>query len=115
MKANNEQQKASPYLLLLAVQILGAITLTWQVLPEFRQLAINPGDQLPRDSFSDIVSVRVLCVMQIAFWCRVLFVSIPFWRLHANPQSRISVSGQAQFRLRQRVFRHHRLQTPSRA
>jgi hypothetical protein len=49
MKANNEQRKASPYLLLLAVQILGAITLTWQVLPEFRQLAINPGDQLPRN------------------------------------------------------------------
>ena len=78
MKANNEQRKAGPYLLLLAVQILGAITLTWQVLPEFRQLAINPGDQLPRDGFSDIVSVGVLCVMQIAFWCRVLFVPIPF-------------------------------------
>jgi hypothetical protein len=83
MKANNEQRKASPYLLLLAVQILGAITLTWQVLPEFRQLAINPGDQLPRDGFSDIVSVGVLCVMQIAFWCRVLFVPIPFRRPRA--------------------------------
>jgi hypothetical protein len=83
MKANNEQRKASPYLLLLAVQILGAITLTWQVLPEFRQLAINPGDQLPRDGFSDIVSVGVLCVMQSAFWCRVLFVPIPFRRPHA--------------------------------
>lgn len=83
MKANNEQRKASPYLLLLAVQILGAITLTWQVLPEFRQLAINPGDQLPRDGSSDIVSVGVLCVMQIAFWCRVLFVPIPFRRPRA--------------------------------
>jgi hypothetical protein len=83
MRANNEQRKASPYLLLLAVQILGAITLTWQVLPEFRQLAINPGDQLPRDGFSDIVSVGVLCVMQIAFWCRVLFVPIPFRRPRA--------------------------------
>jgi hypothetical protein len=83
MKAANEQPKASPYLLLLAVQILGAITLTWQVLPEFRQLAINPGDQLPRDSLSDFVSVGVLCLMQIAFWCRVLFVPIPFRRPQA--------------------------------
>jgi len=80
MKANNEQRKASPYLLLLGVQILGAITLTWQVLPEFRQLAISPGDQLPRDGFSDIVSVGVICVMQIAFWYRVRFVPIPFRR-----------------------------------
>jgi hypothetical protein len=82
MKANNEKRKASPYLLLLAVQILGD-TLTWQVLPEFGQLAINPGDQLPRDCFSDIVSVGLLCVMQIAFWCRALFVPIPFRRPHA--------------------------------
>jgi hypothetical protein len=59
---------------------IGRNHLTWQVLPEFRKLAINPGDQLPRDGFSDIVSVGVLCVMQIAFWCRVLFVPIPFRR-----------------------------------
>lgn len=83
MKASNEQRKARPYLLLLAVQILGAITLTCQILPEFRQLAINPGDQLPRDGFSDIVSVDVLCIMQIAFWRRVFFVPIPFQRPRA--------------------------------
>jgi DMSO/TMAO reductase YedYZ heme-binding membrane subunit len=80
MKANHEQRKTSLYLLLLAAQILGAITLIWQILPEFRQLAINPGDQLPRDGFSDMVSVGVLCVMQISFWCRVRFVPIPFRR-----------------------------------
>ena len=80
MKANNEQRKTSLYWLLLATQILGAITLTWQILPEFRQLAMNPGDQLQRDGFSDMGSVGVLCVMQIAFWCRVRFVPIPFRR-----------------------------------
>jgi hypothetical protein len=95
MKAINDQRKASSYLLLLSVQILGAVTLTWQVLPEFRQLAINPGDQLPRDSLSDFVSVGVLCVMQFAFWCRVLFVPIPFRRPCAIPQSHLSVYGQA--------------------
>ena len=38
----------------------------------------NPGAQLPRDGFSDLISFGVLCVMQIAFWCRVLLVPIPF-------------------------------------
>jgi hypothetical protein len=78
MNANNEQQKSATYLLLLAVQILGAITFIWQALPEFRLVADNPGEQLPRDGFSDLVSFGVLCVMQIAFWYRVLRVPIPF-------------------------------------
>ena len=40
--------KTGTYLLLLAVQILGAITFIGQALPEFRQIAINPAEQLPR-------------------------------------------------------------------
>jgi hypothetical protein len=78
MKANNAQQKPGTYLLLLALQISGAIIFIWQALPEFRQVADNPGAQLPRDGFSDLISFGVLCVMQIAFWCRVLLVPIPF-------------------------------------
>jgi hypothetical protein len=78
MKANNEQRKTGIYLLLFAVQMLGALTFIWQALPEFKLLAGNPGAQLPRDGFSDLVSFGVLCVMQIAYWCRVLLVPIPF-------------------------------------
>ena len=78
MNANNEPRKTSIYLLLLALQILGAITFIWQALPEFRQVAANPGQQLPRDGISDLTSVVILCVMQVSFWCRVLFIPIPF-------------------------------------
>lgn len=80
MNANTEPRKTSIYPLLLALQISGAIIFIWQALPEFRQVAINPGEQLPRDGWSDLISFSLLCVMQIAFWCRVLYVPIPFRR-----------------------------------
>jgi len=80
MNANDEPRKSALYLLLLAIQILGTITFIWQALPEFRQVAINPGEQLPRDGWSDLISFSLLCVMQIAFWCRVRWVPIPFRR-----------------------------------
>jgi len=78
MNANNEPRKTGTYLLLLSLQIFGTITFVWQTLPEFRQVAINPGEQLPRDGWSDLTSFSLLCVMQIAFWYRVLRVPIPF-------------------------------------
>ena len=80
MNANSEPRKTGIYLLLLALQISGAVVFIWQTLPEFRQVAINPGSQLPRDGWSDLASFSLLCVMQIAFWCRVLYVPIPFRR-----------------------------------
>jgi hypothetical protein len=80
MNAINEPRKTGIYLLLLALQVLGAITFIWQALPEFRQVALNPGEQLPRDGWSDLIWFSLLCAMQIAFWCRVLFVPIPFRR-----------------------------------
>jgi hypothetical protein len=78
MNTSNAQRRPGIYLLLIALQILGAIIFVWQTLPEFRQVAENPGAQLPRDGFSDLISFSVLCVMQLAFWCRVLLVPIPF-------------------------------------
>ena len=80
MNANNEPRKTGLYLFLLALQILGAVVFIWQTLPEFRQVAINPGEQLPRDGWSDLTTFGLLCMMQIAFWCRVLYVPIPFRR-----------------------------------
>jgi hypothetical protein len=80
MKMSNEQPKAKLYLVLLAVQMLGAFTFVWQELPEFRQVAVDPGKQLPYDTPSDLITVGVLLVMQIAFWYRQLHVPIPFRR-----------------------------------
>jgi hypothetical protein len=30
--------------------LVGAIAFVWQQLPEFRQVAVNPGEQLPNDT-----------------------------------------------------------------
>jgi len=78
MSANDEPRKPGIYLLLLALQILGAIAFIWQTLPEFRHIAVNPGEPLPRDDLSDIKMFGVLLLMQIPFWCRVRLVPIPF-------------------------------------
>jgi hypothetical protein len=80
---NHQRPKPETYLLLLAIQILGAITFVWQQLPEFRQVAVNPGKQLPYDLVSDLVTVGVLAAMQISFWCRLLFIPIPVRRPNA--------------------------------
>jgi hypothetical protein len=68
------------YLLLLAAQIAGAIIFIWQELPEFEQLLSHPGEQLPKDIHADLVIVGVFGMMQISFWCRLLYVPIPFRR-----------------------------------
>jgi hypothetical protein len=80
MKSIDEQPKAVIYLCVLAIQIIGAILFVWQQLPEFRQIAVNPGNQLPYDTFSDLKTVGVLLVMQVSFWCRLLYIPIPFRR-----------------------------------
>ncbi len=68
------------YLFALAIQISGAILFVWQQLPEFRQIAVNPGQQLAHDTFSDLTTVGVLLVMQISFWSRLLYIPIPLRR-----------------------------------
>jgi hypothetical protein len=80
MKPNKEPPQTALYLLLLAIQIAGAIVFVWQQLPEFRQVAVNPGEQLPRDASSDLTTAGVLLVMQVSFWTRLLRIPIPFRR-----------------------------------
>ena len=48
MKTDNEQPKTALYLLLLAIQIVGAIAFVWLQLPEFRQVAVNPGSNFQK-------------------------------------------------------------------
>jgi hypothetical protein len=78
MKTSREYPKLKLYMFLLAVQISGAVTFVCQQLPEFRQIAFNPGTQLPQDPASDLITIAVLLVMQISFWYRVHYIPIPF-------------------------------------
>jgi hypothetical protein len=80
MKLNHEQPKTALYLLLLAIQIFGAICFVWLELPEFRQVAVNPGAQLPKDPTSDLLIAGIFVVMQLSFWVRLLRIPIPFRR-----------------------------------
>ena len=80
MTPNQERAQPALYIFLLAIQILGAITFVWQQLPEFRQVLTNPGEQLPRDPSSDLMTAGILLVMQVSFWIRLLRIPIPFRR-----------------------------------
>jgi hypothetical protein len=66
------------YLLLLAVQIIGAIFLVTTVLPDFRQLALYPGEQLPYLRGDDFALIVALVIMQVAYWVRLQHIPIPF-------------------------------------
>jgi hypothetical protein len=82
MKPDSDSTKRRnlAYLLLLATQVAGMIIFVWQELPAFEQLLLNPGEQLQKDIYSDVITFGIFCVMQIAYWCRVLYVPIPFRR-----------------------------------
>jgi hypothetical protein len=77
MKPNEDRAQTPLYLLLLAIQIIGAITFVWQQLPEFRHVVLNPGEQLPKDASSDLTTAGILFIMQISFWVRLLRIPIP--------------------------------------
>jgi len=46
--------------------------------PEFRQLALNPGEQLRYVPYNDFTTIGTVFVMQVAYWYRLLRLSIPF-------------------------------------
>ena len=78
MKPNQESPQPAIYLSLLAIQIVGAISFVWQELPEFTQVLTHPGEQLPKDASSDLMTAGILFVMQVSFWVRLLRIPIPF-------------------------------------
>jgi hypothetical protein len=71
-----------PYLLLLAAQIIGAIIFFSNVLPSFRQLLLNPGEQLADNPHVDLMTCIAVLLMQVAYWYRLLRVAIPFQGAH---------------------------------
>jgi hypothetical protein len=80
MKPNQDRPQTALYLLLLAIQISGAVAFAWQELPDFSHVLRSPGEQLPKDGSSDLVTAGILVVMQASFWFRLLRIPIPFRR-----------------------------------
>src|SRR4051812_23013645 len=80
MKHDQVRAQTALYLLLLAIQLCGAITFVWRELPEFRQVLTNPGEQLAREASSDLMTAGILFVMQVSFWVRLLRIPIPVRR-----------------------------------
>lgn len=52
--------------------------MVWRELPDFRQLALNPGTQLPYLRTDDFAGLITLVSMQAAYWYRWYRVPIPF-------------------------------------
>ena len=71
------------YLLLLAAQIAGALFIVWNGLPEFRQLVVHPGEQLPYMPYDDPAIIGTVIAMQAAYWYRLQCIPIPSQRSNA--------------------------------
>jgi hypothetical protein len=76
----NARSKRATYFCLLALQVFVAIAFILHELPEFRQVVLFPGEQLPKDTRSDLLMVGIFFCMQIPFWFRISYVSIPVQR-----------------------------------
>jgi hypothetical protein len=68
------------FLLLLSVQLTGALFVILEGLPEFRQLVVHPGEQLPRTRYDNPGTPVMILAMQVAYWYRLLRVPIPSQR-----------------------------------
>jgi hypothetical protein len=66
------------YLLLFAVQMFGSDFIIWKGLPAFRELVLNPGEQMASTPYDGNAVIVVLFVMQGAYWYRLRRVAIPF-------------------------------------
>src|ERR1700728_4479650 len=66
------------YLLLLAVQAMGALLVVSRESTDFRQLVLHPGEQAAYMRSDDFVMIGTLIAMQAAYWYRFRFSPIPF-------------------------------------
>jgi len=60
---------ASRYLLLLAIQTIGAAILFWFTVPLFRQVLLDPGSHVPRTA-NLVWSLSAITLMQASYWTR---------------------------------------------
>jgi hypothetical protein len=77
-ESGNKRLRIVTYLLLFAIQMFGSDFIVWQGLPAFRQLVLNPGEQLANTPYDGDTVVAALFAMQGAYWYRLLRVAIPF-------------------------------------
>jgi hypothetical protein len=77
-KRGRGQPQTAVYVLVLTVQIIAAVFFIWSELPSFRQLVLNPGNQIPDSPLDDLATAVILLVMQGAHWYRQLCIPIPF-------------------------------------
>jgi hypothetical protein len=75
---DSNQKPRAAYLLLLAIQIAGALFIIWRELPDFRQLALHPGDQPPYMRYDDFSTIGTVIAMQAAYWYRLQRIPILF-------------------------------------
>ena len=75
-----ERTKSKPsavYLLLLSVQLTGALCIVLSGLPEFGHLVAHPGEQLPYTPYHNPATIVTVIAMQAAYWYRLQCVPIP--------------------------------------
>jgi hypothetical protein len=63
--------------------VVGVIVFVWQELPAFRQVVLHPGQQLSLETRSESMVVIVLSIMQISYWYRLSYISVPPQRVNA--------------------------------
>jgi hypothetical protein len=73
-----EPTKTATYLLLFVVQMFGTVFVIWVALPAFKQLVLNPGEQVVSTRYDGLGIIAVLSAMQFAYWYRCTRVIIPF-------------------------------------
>jgi hypothetical protein len=67
----------SVYLLLLSMQLTGALFIVFNGLPEFRHLVAHPGEQLPYARYDNPATPVMIIAMQAAYWYRLQYVPHP--------------------------------------
>jgi hypothetical protein len=77
-KLKSPLRPSAGYLLLLGVQATGTLVVISRELPDFRQLVLYPGEQLPYLRGDDFAMIGTVIAMQAAYWYRLRFVPIPF-------------------------------------
>jgi len=61
--------EASSYILLFAIQTIGAAILFWYAVPLFRQALLDPGSHVPRPE-NLVWSLSAITLMQAGYWIR---------------------------------------------
>src|ERR1700726_670646 len=100
MSKNNEYSKTAIYLLVLAIQLFGAIFFVWQQLPSFRQVLLNPGEPLPYDICSDCFTICVFVRNASLVLVPFATCSNSFSKFERYPESCVFVSRPPQLHFR---------------